>query len=136
MTLRGLRANGAVAAEAGVALVVAGIAVRVLPGPKTTRLLGEVRTGAPDEATARELAEARRIGAIVERVAGKLPWHPVCLPQAIATRWLLRRRHIRCDSHVGITSTQPLEAHAWVSVGDVVVQGGPVQHAAELGRFR
>jgi hypothetical protein len=48
---------------------------------------------------------------------------------------MLRRRRIDCVSHLGVIQTQPVEAHAWVTVNGAVVQGGPVRHVAEVARF-
>ena len=65
-----------------------------------------------------------------------LPWRPNCLPQAIATRAMLRRRRIACDAHLGVLSTSPFEAHAWITVRGHVVQGGPVTGATEVAALR
>ena len=123
------------AVDAAVSLSAASLAVRRLDQRRIVRLLGvpvarTERTVAPADPRARVVARA------VARVARLLPWHPACLPQAIATRWLLHRRGIACDAHLGIVSTTPFAAHAWVSVGDVVVQGGPVAHVSEIARLR
>lgn len=75
------------------------------------------------------------VGRAVTRVARRLPWHPACLPQAVATRAMLRRRGIECVSHVGVVRTEPFQAHAWVTVNGCVVQGSPITHATELARF-
>ena len=117
------------------ALVAADIAVRLLPSPRTTGLLGTPsrQPAAPDPAGG--AAQAIRVGRMVERAAAALPWHPVCLPQALATRWLLRRRGIACMSHLGVVSTQPFSTHAWVTVGGTVVQGGGVEVAADIAAF-
>ena len=123
------------AVEAAAVLAFASVAVRVLPGGRVTSLLGTVlTTEPPPPAAAGGDARARGVGRMVERVAARLPWQPKCLPQAIATRAMLRRRGIACESHLGIVSTRPLAAHAWVTVGGAVVQGGPVT-ATELAAF-
>lgn len=123
------------AAEAAVAVVIADVAVHLLPSGRTSRLLGNLESPPRDVPDPDAELQARRIGRAVEGVAGRLPWHPVCLPQAIATRWLLKRRGIPCSSHLGVTGRAPLAAHAWVTVGDHVVQGGHVTDATEVARF-
>jgi hypothetical protein len=123
------------AAEAALALAIASVAIRALNQPRIVRLLGEpvspvVLVPRPPS------ADARLVGRAVERVAAHLPWHPRCLPQAIATRWMLRRRGIGCEAHLGVTGTDPLEAHAWITVHGAVVQGGPVRHTTEVALLR
>ena len=134
--LRRLLRHLPLAAEAAVLLTVSTLAVKLLPAPRVTRLLGQTSGEGASDQTAESAKRARRVGWTVERVAGVLPWHPVCLPQAVAARWMLRRRGIACVSHLGITNARPLTAHAWVTVGDVVVQGGSVAGIPELAIFR
>lgn len=112
--------------------------VRLLwrPQNRTAALLGRARSpGDASPLDQRASAEALRIGRAVERVAAVLPWHPVCLPRAVATASMLRRRGIDCSAHLGVSSTTPPEAHAWVTVGNAVVQGAPVNHVTELASF-
>jgi hypothetical protein len=135
MSARRAAARVALGAEAAIALALATAAVRVLPARRQSRLLGQpgpagaATGGVPDP-------RAKRVGRAVERVAGILPWRPSCLPQAIATRAMLRRRRIACEAHLGIVSTSPLAAHAWVTVEGHVVQGGPLRGATEVAALR
>lgn len=86
-------------------------------------------TGEPtpiDRLTAAErerIQLARRVGRIVERGAGVLPWHPTCLRQSLATHWMLRRRRIASVIHLGIADVASMDAHAWVTVDERVVNG-------------
>jgi hypothetical protein len=118
-----------------VALTVATIAVRFTPERRTARLLGSriaaSGTGSPPAPEA-----AIRVGRSVERVAASLPWRPACLPQALAVRAMLRRRGVECSVHLGMLDSLPRTAHAWVTVGGSVIQGGPVDRTVELARFR
>ncbi|GIJ46761.1 hypothetical protein Val02_36470 [Virgisporangium aliadipatigenens] len=125
------------AGEAAVALTGATLAVRSLGQRRLMRTLGRA-TPAETEETVRpeRVRRARRVAGIVDRVADLLPWHPVCLPRALATRALLRRRGIACELHLGITGTAPLAAHAWVTAGGAVVQGGPIGHITPLATLR
>jgi len=122
------------ALEACLALCVASLAVRLLPSATTTRLLGR-----PSPASVQERSmpgpRAARVGRAVERVASVLPWKPVCLPQAVAVRFMLHRRRIPCRCHLGVVQSSPALAHAWVTVAGSVVQGGPVGHATEVASF-
>jgi hypothetical protein len=128
--------------EAAIALMAASVALRAAPRGRASRLLGRPRRGERGGgetgagAGAGEVnPRARGVGRAVERVAAVLPWRPSCLPQAVATRAMLMRRGIACEAHLGIISTAPLEAHAWVTVAGHVVTGGRVKasEVAALG---
>lgn len=123
-------------AEAAVALTLATVGIRALPRRTRARLLGTASAVREDVAAGAVDPRARGVGRAVERVASALPWHPSCLPQAIATRAMLTRRRIPSEGHLGIVSRAPLQAHAWVTVDGRVVQGGPVTDATELAAFR
>lgn len=122
--------------EAAGSLLLASFALRLRGRHNTAGLLGSASGPSASETQVHDSAEARRIGRAVSRVARVLPHEPTCLRQAIATRWMLRRRGIGCEAHLGVVSTDPFEAHAWVTVGGVVVQGGPVGGATELAVLR
>lgn len=93
---------------------------------RTTRLLGSVTDAVPTEVNRARVEEAKRVCRAVRKVAAVLPWHPVCLPQALAARAMLRRRGIRPEVHLGVAGVSPLATHAWVSVDGAVVLGGGV----------
>lgn len=133
--MKRLSANMLLAGEAAAALTTSSVAVRVLTTARITRLLGGVADAAPPEIDHARVEEAKRVGRVVRRVAGLLPWHPVCLPQALAARAMLRRRGIRPELHLGIAGVSPLAAHAWVSVDGAVVLGGGVM-ASRVATFR
>jgi Transglutaminase-like superfamily len=124
------------AVEAAVILTGASLRVRLRPQSETTALLGNPGPpSSPYVPSAGASIEALRIGRAVERVAAVLPWHPVCLPRAVAVTSMLRRRRIECRAHLGVTGAKPPEAHAWVTVGGVVVQGAPLDGVTELATF-
>lgn len=123
------------AAESAAWLVVASLAVRLLPGHRVTRLLGRSVPASPARPVGRAAAGPCRVGRAVARTSRVLPWNPTCLPQAVAVRAMLRCRGISARSHVGVTSSSPFAAHAWVSVDQHVVAGGPVGEATELAAF-
>lgn len=122
--------------EAALALTVASLRVTLVPNRGTARLLGELRhpdgSGGP---VAGASADAMRVGRAVERMAAVLPWHPVCLPCAVAVTSMLRRRRISCRAHLGFVKTTPVTAHAWVTVGQIVVQGAPLDGVTEVASF-
>ncbi len=122
------------ALEAAVFLTAGSVAKSALPDGRLTRLLGQPASPEPCE-TGPPGAEAALVGHAVSRVARLLPWHPTCLPQALAARMMLRRRGVACVSHLGVLQTQPVKAHAWVTVNGAIVQGGPVRNISEVARF-
>jgi Transglutaminase-like superfamily len=113
--------------EATIMLVVAALAVRLLPA---TRVFAWAN---------RPLRRSRRFGAdevcwvawSVETMGGK-PWmNALCLPRALAAHAMLRRRGIASCLCLGVAcSEDALTAHAWVEVGREVTVGG-----AETARF-
>jgi len=127
----------ALAAEAGVLLVGAQLGIR-LSGPRALmRRLGRAESYA--DGGSREPAvwrRARPIARCVDRVADRLPWRPACLPRALATRTMLRRRGIPCELHLGIMGTRPLAAHAWVTVGGLAIQRGGTRGITALATLR
>jgi hypothetical protein len=100
--------------------------------------LGRVDGGAGAAApSAAELEEAARVGSAVSRAGARLPWHPTCLRQALATQRMLRRRRIAAQLHLGVTSPREPSAHAWVTVGGRPVVGGSgVERYVPLTAFR
>ena len=69
---------------------------------------------------------AMRISWAVQAVARNVPLNLVCLPQAIAAKWMLRRRSIPSTLYFGICrgQTEELNAHAWLRSGDRILTGG------------
>ncbi|HWD28778.1 MAG TPA: lasso peptide biosynthesis B2 protein [Rhizomicrobium sp.] len=82
---------------------------------------------------------AREIGWAVTRAARYVPFRAVCLPQAIAAKAMLSRRHIASVMHFGVAkknSETPMAAHAWLDAGPVEVTGYPVTpDFVEVARF-
>ncbi len=67
---------------------------------------------------------ARRVGRIVPKVAAGAPFEAACLPQALAARWMLRRRGVASRLSFGVRRPPgaDLQVHAWLTTeGDGVV---------------
>ena len=118
--------------EAFVLLGVARLAVLILPFRWLAVSLGRHMADAGSEVRPGELDRARRVGWAVRAAAGRTPWTSVCLPQAVAAQWMLKRRHIAGTVYLGVakreTASRGLAAHAWLRCGDVILTGG-VGHA-------
>ena len=69
----------------------------------------------------------RRVGRIVRKVARRAPFRALCLPQAMAAQWMLRRRGVRSRIVFGArrrgTPGRALEFHAWLIVAGECVLG-------------
>jgi hypothetical protein len=82
--------------------------------------------------------QAAAIGWAVRCAARHLPFRAVCLPQAIAAKAMLNRRHIANVMHFGVSHIdRKLSAHAWLNAGDIEVTGYPLApQFVEMTRFR
>jgi len=133
----------ALVAEAVLCLLLARLALIFVPFPRLARRLG--RFVPPDEA--RRLAAAPAaphaqwaadIGWAVTRAARYVPFKAVCLPQAMAARFMLARRGVASTMHFGAArgEDKPLDAHAWLDAAGVEVTGYPVaKQFAEIACF-
>ena len=125
------------AIEAVAELTRASVELRVRPSRGTVARLGTLQHTDPEGGVgAATLREAALVGDIVARAAGRLPWRPTCLRQALAVQRMLRRRGIPAQLHLGVTSPTEAEAHAWVTVaGEAVVGGAGVERYVPLAAF-
>ncbi|MCI0435345.1 MAG: lasso peptide biosynthesis B2 protein [Gemmatimonadetes bacterium] len=115
--------------EATLVLGIASAAVRLLTFPRVARRLGEFRKESPEGEARAAVTAARRIRWAVFAASRRLPWKPLCLPQAIAAKIMLRRRGIASTLYLGVDRKDGFEAHAWVRVGRTIVTGG-ASHAS------
>ena len=81
----------------------------------------------------------RRAARIVRKVARHVPFPAVCLPQAMALQWMLRRRGIASRLIFGARRKAEgtgLDFHAWLTVGGKCVIGaGEIETYAALPPF-
>ncbi len=113
--------------EAFALLGLARLLVLTVPFRWLARTLGaHMRESAQDTASA-ELETARMIGQAVVSAAGNTPWESVCLPQAVAGLWMLKRRGIAATLYLGVVKTdrtpERMAAHAWLRCGDRILTG-------------
>lgn len=142
---RFLHADGhrrALVVEAVLYLALARLGLAVVPFPHLARGLGaftppqDARAAAAFRPGAAEIA--REIGWAVTRAARYLPFHAVCLPQALAARHMLRRRGVASVLHFGAcgNATAEIKAHAWLDAAGVEVTGYPAaRDCAEIACF-
>lgn len=128
MIARGRRltsAEIALALEALALLVLAGLALRLLPFRWIAGRLGEC-TGAgsgeaPGAAAFTEPVKAVRQAII--RARRRAPWLATCLAQAMAGRIMLGWRGVGSSIHFGVSNTDGFAAHAWLIAGGESVTG-------------
>ena len=118
------------AVEAALALTLALLLVRLVSArlwlphvraggtPRPGRASAEVGTSPPQV--------PGEIGRAVAKVARHLPFRAKCLPQAMAARWMLRRRGIQATVVFGVrrndTPEGELDFHAWlISGGETII---------------
>ncbi|MBD3772881.1 MAG: lasso peptide biosynthesis B2 protein [Rhodobacteraceae bacterium] len=108
-------------------LALAVLLIRFVPLRHWRGLLGELGPGAHEAApTAREIHRASMLGAQVDAIAGAVPFRAICLPRALACRWMLARRGIPTRLHIGARKGQSWRSHdlhAWLMLGETCVVG-------------
>lgn len=113
--------------EAFVSLGVARLLVLLLPFRWLAASLGERMGESPPEATPADLRLALLIGQAVRSAANYTPWQSVCLPQAVAGQWMLKRRGIAATLYLGVTKAEnrpeQLAAHSWLRCGTIILTG-------------
>lgn len=111
--------------EAVALCTMAGLLLKILKFRRLAPRLGRhmaVSPAEPDQASSLQVA---RVSWAVAAAARHLPWQPVCLPQAVAAQWMLRRRSIPSTLYLGADPARNYDAHAWVRAGTTIVTGGP-----------
>jgi len=108
------------ALEAASVLTITWLGLRSLGFRRWQRLLTRVMPAAPNtfEASESLLDRCRAIARIEQSVARRLPFQSNCLDQSLALWWMLRRRGMAAEMHIGgRKDAANFEAHAWVEVG-------------------
>lgn len=110
----------ALLAEAGAAILVASLAVRLVPFRTLAERLsrGGAGTSSADGETVYWLRRA------VLAWARRLPWRTLCFEQGLAAFALLRRRGLAGTLYYGAATIEgELKAHVWVMSGQAEVVG-------------
>lgn len=87
--------------------------------------LGKPMTESPAAITEAERRLASRISWAVQSVATHVPFGFACLPQAMAAKWMLRRRRLASTIYLGVARPDEVKftAHAWLRAGDKILTG-------------
>lgn len=123
--------------EALLALVWARLLVRFVPFQYLAPRLGQRDVSSSATLTPADRAQAIRVSWAVQAAARNIPLGFVCLPQAIAAKWMLRHRRIPSTLYLGIPrkgGQAAMVPHAWLRAGEKIVTGeGPAaEHVAIL----
>jgi len=115
--------------EALVLLAVARLMVLILPFKWLAVSLGRHMNESGTQVNPSDLLFALMVSQAVRSAANNTPWKSVCLPQAVAGQWMLKRRRIAATLYLGVAKnenkTEKLAAHAWLRCGDVILTGAP-----------
>lgn len=113
--------------EAFLLLGMARLGVLILPFRWLARSLGQHMQETDTQLPPADLPLARMVGAAVRSAANYTPWGSVCLPQAVAAKWMLKRRNIPGTLYLGVmkdeTKPEKLAAHAWLRCGHIIITG-------------
>ncbi len=126
--------------EASLLLAFAQVLTKLVPYAWWSRLLGPPAAGEPQRDAAQDDPAAHGVARAVHTAARHLPWAPVCLPRAMAAKWMLARRNVASTLVLGIRrpeirdvddtgNAKATDLHAWLRVGDRTVTGGDVADA-------
>lgn len=87
--------------------------------------LGKAMTESPPEISPAERELALKVSWAVQSAAAHVPLGFVCLPQAIAAKWMLRRRRLATTLYLGVARPDEIKftAHAWLRAGDKILTG-------------
>lgn len=127
------RPTAALLLEAGIYVVIATLAIRLLAFDRLARTL-EKTAGSRRQAS---YEQAYWIGRSVRAWGKRLPWRAKCFEEGLAAAWMLRRRGLKSVLHYGARQTDDvLKAHVWVSSGTIEVIGHASKDGfAEVARF-
>ncbi len=101
--------------------------IRLVPFRRLAPRLGRAQA----ESSSLLTIDAQRLALDVAWAVGAATRHTplrfVCLPQALAAKWMLRRRGIANTLYLGIAAgrenASAMTAHAWLRCGDKIVTG-------------
>lgn len=127
------RADRWLIVEAILALFLARLVIVTAP----FRLIAPWLRRAPEASVGNQVLVAR-VRRAVTTAARNVPWNAVCLPQAMAAKFMLARRGCGSAFHLGanFNAQGKLIAHAWLVAGGVVVVGAAgIDEVTPLARF-
>lgn len=115
-----------VLAEGAACLLAARLALLVRPFRRVAPLMGQTSQESPETLGASALDQARDIGWALTRLPQALGIEDICLVQALAGKFMLKRRGIPSTIYLGLAKEEDggLKAHAWLRAGERILTGG------------
>jgi hypothetical protein len=116
--------------EAACYLAAAHVAVHILPFSWVAPRLGNLGEPASETQLSQEQQiQAQQVGWAITALARYYPVDAKCLAQAIAGKWMLKRRGVLSTLYLGVERVHEgekwLEAHAWLRCGTDIITGDP-----------
>ena len=100
------------------------LAILVIPFHHLWSFLERYTQGNNIEIKAEDQRLAKRVGELIELGSRNTPWNSNCLTQAVTGKLLLSGYKIPTIISFGVVKeSDELNAHAWLSLGDVVITG-------------
>ncbi len=113
--------------EAVALLGIARLTTLIFPFRWIAGSLGKHMAESSRDLSAAHLQQARTMGQAIRSAAKYTPWASVCLSQAVAAQWMLKRRRIPATLYLGVAKDKAkwegLSAHAWLRCGNVILTG-------------
>ena len=119
------------ALESAVVLTLTWLGLRSLGFRRWRKLLSVLTPAAPRTVEISEslLDRYRAMARVEQSVARHLPFRSNCLDQSLALWWMLRRRGVAAEMHIGgRKEASNFEAHAWVEAGGNALLDGAEVH--------
>ena len=119
------------ALESAVVLTLTWLGLRSLGFRRWQELISRLMPATPGSVEFSEsmLDRCRAMARVEQSVARRLPFQSNCLDQSMALWWMLRRRGVAAEMHVGgRKEAANFEAHAWVEAGGSALPDGGEVH--------
>jgi hypothetical protein len=116
--------NKRVLVEALLSLVLASVAIRILPFRRTAAWMSSAPGRVSEQANHEQLVNQCRWAVLTW--ADRVPWRAVCFQRGLALHVMLRRRGIPSTLNYGVAhgGAKGLRAHVWLSTNGRMVLGG------------
>lgn len=126
--------------EASLLLGVARFLVWALPFKYWVKLIGNPMSSRTDHQQVKiKPQNLKNIQWAIRSAAYRVPWQAVCLPQAIAAKWMLNFRGQASKLLLGLRSdpdnNNKLAAHAWLECGSDIVIGEVDKNYTKVTHF-